>query len=225
MNIISKDHNDADTQIKGEEKFDLLQLIHDDNEVAAELFFQFTQAEEDDEKQKIFAQIKAGLTIHAQLGEELLYPLVIETAEKDDKKDAKKLVAETEAGNYIASIILDELTITEIDDEYFEAKMAILCELTKKQVKREEKKMFDKLRAADIDFKDIGAAAAEMKAELEEDAQRAKTKSKSKSKTKSTSKAKGSSKQVAKKSKTTKKANSSKSPDKKTSSAKKKKSR
>jgi hemerythrin superfamily protein len=225
MNTISKL---ADTIDAGSEpESNLLQLVHEDNAAIAELFFQFTQAEEDDDKQEIFDQINSGLTVHAQLVEELLYPLVVETAEEDDKEEAKKLVAEAEAGNYVASMVLEVLSSMEPSDEYFEAKMTILCELTKKQVKREEKEMFDKLRAADIDFDDIGDEAAERKAELVEDAQGSKIKSKmksaskSKSKTKSKTKSKSPAKTSARKPASKSAAKSSKPTKKTTSNSKK----
>jgi hypothetical protein len=182
MNTMSKVNDTID--IGSEAETDLLLLVHEDNSAAAELFFQFTQAEEDEDKQDIFDRINLGLTIHAQLVEELLYPLVVETAEQEDKEEAEKLVAEAEAGNYVASLILDALNSMQPDDQYFEAKMTILCELTKLQVKREEKEMFDKLRAAKIDFDDIGDEAAERKVELVEEAQSSKAKLKSKNKTK-----------------------------------------
>jgi len=182
MNTISKvETNTIDMGI--EPKADLLQLVHDDNAAVAELFFQFTQVEEDEQKQEIFEQIRLRLTLHVQLVEELLYPLVVETADEEDQEEAKKLVTEAEAGNYIASLILDVLNTMEPDDEYFEAKMTILCELTKMQVKREEKEMFDKLRAAEVDFEELGDEAAKMKAELLEEAQSSKSKSKAKTKT------------------------------------------
>lgn len=171
MNTILKEKDGADALDELKEKQDLLQVIHDDNKAVAELFFQFTQAEEDDEKETIFKQIDQGLTIHAQLVEEVLYPLVKDTAEDDDEEDeVDELVATSEAGAYVAAIILDELNDMDVDEEYFDAKMNILCELTKLQVKREEKEMFDKLRAADVELDEPGAEAVELKASLEEEA-------------------------------------------------------
>ncbi|MBC8000617.1 MAG: hypothetical protein IAF58_21895 [Leptolyngbya sp.] len=166
-----------------EKREDLLQLVHDDNKAVAELFFQFSQAEEDDEKEDFFEQIKTGLTLHAGLVEEVLYPLVGQFVEKEDKEDAEKLVFEAEAGNYISSLILDELENTEVDDDYFEAKMAILCGIVKEQVKREEKSMFDKLQMADLDFEELGKEFADRKAEMEGEAQAVKAKTTARTKT------------------------------------------
>src|SRR4051812_4624780 len=61
---------------EGTRQGDLIQLLHDDNTRVADLFFQYTQAEDDDEKQDLFGQIKLGLKVHAQLAEELYYPLL-----------------------------------------------------------------------------------------------------------------------------------------------------
>lgn len=205
-----------------EQESDLLQLVHDDNKAVAELFFQFSQAEEDEEKQELFDKIKSGLTLHAGLVEEILYPLVPESAEEEDKEDAEKLVFEAEAGNYIASIILDELEVTEVDDDYFEAKLSILCGLVKEQVKREEKNMFEKLQAADLDFEELGQEYSERKSELEEEASAPKAKAKAKTNSRSTAAKKSSGKAPAKSAKSTsakttgKKATARKAPAKKT---------
>lgn len=164
--------NDDELEDEDEQtKVDLIQLIHDDNKKAAELFFQFSQAEEDNEKQQLFGKIMMGLKVHAQLVEELYYPLLPETAKEEDKEDAQELVFEAEASNYVASMILDVLATMKPSDDYFDGKMAVLHCLAKEQVKREEKEMFEKLKAAEteIDFEEIGSNAVERQMELQEE--------------------------------------------------------
>lgn len=166
------DDDDADEESEAEEtKVDLIQLVHDDNQKVAELFFQFSQAEEDDEKQNLFDQIAMGLKVHAQLVEELYYPLLPETAKEENKEEAEELVFEAEASNYVASMILEVLATMKPSDDYFAGKMAVLHCLAKEQVKREEKEMFEKLKAAEseIDFEEIGSNAIERKMELQEE--------------------------------------------------------
>lgn len=153
-------------------KLDLIQLVHDSNARAAELFFQFSQADEDNEKQELFNQIKMGLTVHSQLVEELYYPLIPESVREEERDGAQELVFEAEASNYVASMILDVLETMKPADDYFDGKMAILHKLCKEQTKREEKEMFEKLKAAEteIDFEEIGRNAVKRKMELEEEA-------------------------------------------------------
>ncbi len=174
-----------------ETKVDLIQLVHDDNVKVAELFFQFSQAEEDDEKQDLFKQIMLGLKVHAQLVEELYYPLLPETAKEEDKEEAEELVFEAEASNYVASMILDVLVTMKPSDDYFDGKMKVLHCLVKEQVKREEKEMFEKLKAAEseIDFEEIGSNAVERQMELQEEL--AAQNKRSKSGAKATAKASG----------------------------------
>ncbi len=178
---------DGDLGEGNETKVDLIQLVHNDNKQVAELFFQFSQAEKDSEKQQIFDKIFTGLKVHAQLVEEVYYPLLPETAKKEDKEEAQELVFEAEAGNYVASMILDVLVTMKPSDDYFDGKMAALHVLAKEQCKREEKDMFEKLKAAEteIDFDEIGENAAERKLELEEEM---KSKGRSKSRAKSSAK-------------------------------------
>ena len=109
-------------EMEDEETPDLLQLIHDDNALVADLFFQFSQAEDDDDKKEIFDAINDGLNIHSQIVEEYLFPAVIDSAKKEDREEAKKLVAVAEAGSYVAALLLDELVDMKLDDEFFEAK-------------------------------------------------------------------------------------------------------
>lgn len=168
MNTIVKVDNEVDLEEKPVEKQDLLQVLHEDNEAIAELFFQFSQAEEDDEKQDLFEQIEMGLSVHSQVAEEILYPLVKDAAEEEDEEEVDELIATSEAGAYISAVLLDEIGDLKPSDEYFQAKMTILCELTKLQVKREEKEMFDKLRAADMDLDEAAEEALELKTSLEE---------------------------------------------------------
>lgn len=184
---------DEDDEEEGAEetKVDLIQLVHDDNVKVAELFFQFSQSEEDDDKQNLFKQIMLGLKVHAQLVEELYYPLLPETAKEEDKEDAEELVFEAEASNYVASMILDVLVTMKPSDDYFDGKMKVLHCLVKEQVKREEKEMFEKLKAAEseIDFEEIGSNAVERQMELQEEL--ASKNKRSKSGAKSTAKASG----------------------------------
>jgi hypothetical protein len=168
MNTLVMVDNEIDLEEKPVEKQDLLQFLHEDNGAIAELFFQFSQAEEDDEKQELFEQIEMGLSVHSQLVEEILYPLVKDAAEEEDEEEVDELIATSEAGAYISAVLLDEIGDLKPSDEYFQAKMTILCELTKLQVKREEKEMFDKLRAADMDLDEAAEEALELKTSLEE---------------------------------------------------------
>jgi len=186
------DFDDDDDDEEGDEnsdqvspmKVDLIQLVHESNSRAAELFFQYCQSEEVDEKQELFDQIKSGLKVHTQLVEELYYPLLPETAKEDEKEEAQELVFEAEASNYVASMILDVLETMKPSDDYFDGKMAVLHKLCREQVKREEKDMFEKLKAAEteIDFEEIGQAALERRMEIEEEVASMSKRSKSKSK-------------------------------------------
>ncbi|MBS1955802.1 MAG: hypothetical protein JST89_16580 [Cyanobacteria bacterium SZAS-4] len=164
------EHDEEEDESEGT-KLDLIQLVHDDNQKVAELFFQFSQAEEDEEKKELFDKIMMGLKVHAQLVEELYYPLLPETATEEDKEEAEELVFEAEASNYVVSMILDVLATMKPSDHYFAGKMSVLHCLAKEQVKREEKEMFEKLKAAEseIDFEEFGSNAVERQMELQEE--------------------------------------------------------
>ncbi|HEY9679308.1 MAG TPA: hypothetical protein V6C76_14975 [Drouetiella sp.] len=158
---------------------DIVQLLHDDNSALSELFYQFSQSDEDAEKQQLFDHIRKSLLIHSQLVEEIFYPLLPESADEEDKEEAQELVYEAEASNYVSGMILDVLSTMKPSDEYFTGKMNILHELAKQQIKREEKEMLEKLKSADLDFAELGQQAGEIKTDLEEAYESIKSKKKS----------------------------------------------
>lgn len=160
---------DEDEEAQAPPQLDLVQLLHQDNAKVADLFYQFEQSEDDDEKQDLFDQIKLSLQVHKELVEEIYYPLLPESVEEDEKEEAESMVFEAEAANYVAGMILEVLSTMEPSDDYFDGKMAVLHELCKSQVKREEKEIFDKLKAAEVDFTELGREAAERQLELQED--------------------------------------------------------
>ena len=116
-------------------------------------------------KQPVVAQICHALSVHAQLEEELLYP-VLKEARSHDLKD---LVAEAAEEHQVAKTLIEELTTLSPDDEQYDAKVTVLGEYVQHHVKEEEKELFPKahkhLSAKRLD--ELGEAITTRRQELE----------------------------------------------------------
>ena len=87
------------------------------------------------------AQICRALTVHAQLEEELVYPVFKELY----SHDIKDLVAEAAEEHQVAKTLIGELTTLSPDDEQYDAKVTVLREYVQNHVKEEERELFPKV--------------------------------------------------------------------------------
>ncbi len=143
-------------------KSDAISLLKSDHREVEGWFSQFEKTNSDTRKQELAQKICAALTAHTTIEEEIFYPAFLEaTDDKDihheaevEHDGAKKLIAEIEAAGP--------------DDEYYDAKVAVLSEMIKHHVKEEEKRggMFSKARGSDMDLDELGERLQERKAEV-----------------------------------------------------------
>ncbi len=145
-----------------ETKQDAVALLKQDHDEVEKLFETYNSATGSKRKQELARKICRELTIHAQIEEEIFYPACEGKVDEDLLKEgyvehdaAKLLIAEIEAG--------------EPSDEFYDAKMKVLCEEIDHHVKEEEKRMeglFAQARKAGLDMDSLGQQLAERKAEL-----------------------------------------------------------
>lgn len=139
---------------------DAISLLKSDHREVEALFAAFEKAKNDDEKTDLAEKICSALTIHAQVEEEIFYPVVREELEDDDLMDealvehdsAKQLIAEIEDG--------------EPGQDMWEAKVKVLQEYIAHHVKEEEGEMFKKVQATDLDLEALGEEMSSRKTEL-----------------------------------------------------------
>src|SRR3954471_4473134 len=127
---------------------DAIALLKADHRQVEEWFEQFEKARDDDRRQKLATNICNALKVHTQIEEEIFYPAFLDATEDEDihheaeveHDGAKKLIAEIEASSP--------------DDEYFDAKVAVLSEMIKHHVREEEKSdgMFGMARKSEMDL-------------------------------------------------------------------------
>ncbi|MBX9948614.1 MAG: hemerythrin domain-containing protein [Candidatus Obscuribacterales bacterium] len=146
---------------KAKTAMDVTELLHQDHMKVSELFFQFSKAEEEDEKEELVKQILTELHVHAKVEEEVVYPAVEEEAE-----EGEEVVGEAEVEHKMIKYLMAELSEMTGGDEELDAKVTVLCELVKHHVREEEKEMFKKLRDSGADLEGLAEQVQERKEEL-----------------------------------------------------------
>jgi hemerythrin superfamily protein len=139
----------------------ITELLHEDHQKVKDLFFQFTETESSDEKEQLVHQILTELFIHATVEEEIVYPAVEVEAE-----DAEDLIDEAETEHHVVKVLMAELSKMTAEDDHFESKVTVLCELVSHHVREEEKEMFQKLRESDADLEELAEQVQERKQSL-----------------------------------------------------------
>jgi hemerythrin superfamily protein len=121
---------------------DATQLLKKDHKEMKALFKEFERRRDRtaQKKQPVVAQICHALTVHAQLEEELIYPVLKEV----NSHSIKDLVAEAAEEHQVAKILIRELTVLSSDDEQYDAKVTVLGEYVQHHIKEEEKELFPK---------------------------------------------------------------------------------
>ena len=140
---------------------DALALLKADHDLVQELFEKFEKARTEKQKETLAEQICTELTIHAQIEEEIFYPAVREAIGEDDLMD------EADVEHSGAKDLIAQIEASAPGEDHFDAKVTVLGEYIKHHVKEEQSEMFPKVRKADLDLEELGAAMSARKAELQ----------------------------------------------------------
>jgi len=128
---------------------DAVALLKADHRKVEELFEKFESAKGSSAKQKLVQQICTELTVHTMIEEEIFYPACAGQIEDTD------LVQEAYVEHDGAKVLIAELTASEPDDEFYDAKVTVLSEMIKHHVKEEEKRaegLFAEAKDAGLDL-------------------------------------------------------------------------
>lgn len=148
---------------KESDTLDVCQVLHTDHQNVAELFFQYSELEEDENEQKdaIASSIIKELTIHAQVEEELVYPAV-----RKADSDSEDLMDEADTEHHVVKFLISELAAMSAGDDHFDSKVCVLGELVNHHVQEEEKEIFEILRDSEVDLEALGQKVMKRKEEL-----------------------------------------------------------
>ena len=145
-------------------RFKVPDNIDMDNERVAKLFEQFEKLKQkggdDDSKDEIVNHICAELSIHAQIEEEIFYPVVRDSLDADD------LLDEAEVEHAGAKDLIAQLESMQPSDPLYDAKVIVLGEYIKHHVKEEQDEMFPKVKKAKIELRALGDELMQRKQEL-----------------------------------------------------------
>jgi hemerythrin superfamily protein len=145
-----------------ETKKDAIALLKQDHREVEELFEEFSKASGEGRKERLARQICRELTIHAMIEEEVFYPACEGKVDED-------LLKESYVEHDAAKVLIAQIEAGEPSDDFYEAKMKVLCEEIEHHVEEEEKRMeglFAQARKAGLDMDTLGEQLAQRKAQL-----------------------------------------------------------
>ena len=141
---------------------DAIALLKADHREVEELFAKFENASGDGKKQQIAERICTELKIHSMIEEEIFYPALQGKIEQD-------LLDEAYVEHDGAKVLINDIMAGGADDEFYDAKVAVLQEEIEHHVKEEEapsEGMFAQARDAEVDLVMLRDQMAARKEEL-----------------------------------------------------------
>jgi hemerythrin-like domain-containing protein len=110
-------------------------------------------------RQRLFAEIKAELTVHETIEEEIFYP------ELKAHPKAKDIVLEAYEEHNVVDTLMGELSSLSVEDETWGAKAKVMQENIEHHIEEEEGEMFDKAGQVfdQTELEDLGRRMAERK--------------------------------------------------------------
>ena len=115
-----------------------IELLKEDHEKVKKLLEQLESTTERGIKtrEELFARIKAELTVHETIEEEIFYPALREHPK------AKEIVLEAYEEHNVVDTLMGELTALPVDDETWGPKAKVMTENIEHHVEEEEGEMF-----------------------------------------------------------------------------------
>ena len=135
-------------------------LLMADHRAVEKLFSQFEKAKDEERKHQLAMRICMELTVHAQIEEEIFYPI------SRDFLDEDEMVNEAVVEHASAKDLIAQIEKMDASDQYFDAKVTVLKEMIEHHVEEEEKEFFPKVRKTDMDLKGAGERMKARKEEL-----------------------------------------------------------
>lgn len=138
------------------------ELLRQDHAKVKDLFTEFEEAENPDQRGRIVEQALVELAIHAKLEEELFYP-----AARRELGDQK--LDEAEEEHHVAELLMSELVDMSPGDDRFDAKFTVLAKSVKHHIEKEEDEIFPRIERSGLGLDTLGAEMLERKQDLLEE--------------------------------------------------------
>ena len=147
---------------------ELLNMLKADHDKVKELFEQFEQTADQEERAAIIRSALKELEVHADLEEKIVYPALREHLEEDG------LITESLEEHHVVHLLIKELKGARVKQERKDAKFTVLAENVKHHIKEEEESLFPEALAHDLDWESLSAKVDKKKAQLASQAPRTK---------------------------------------------------
>ncbi len=138
---------------------DVIQMLRDDHKRVRKLFAEYEKAS-GQQKPALAKSIVHELEVHAGVEEKLVYP-----AFRKEFEDSA-LLNEAVEEHHLVHVLLKELKALKPSHPSFDAKVTVLRELVKHHVDEEERQMFPKAEAQDLDWQRLYRDAQALKKRL-----------------------------------------------------------
>jgi len=153
---------------KQEKSQDAIQLLRQDHDEVRKMFEELESADED-RKFELAAEICQALTVHSTIEEEIFYPQVRAAINAED------LMSEAEIEHDSIKQLIERVQTGEVDEIQLTAMMKVMNEYVNHHVNEEQRKIFPRVRRAELDLEAMGRELLERKTELESELQDAMT--------------------------------------------------
>lgn len=140
-------------------KTDAIELLKQDHREIEDLFEQYDDATDAEEKQDLALEIVEAIRLDMLVKAETFYPAVRGAIKKTELID--DALVELDAADYVATLLEEEA-----DDALFDARVRVLRRLFAAHAERQEDELFKKVKNSDLDLSVLGEQVAERKAEL-----------------------------------------------------------
>jgi hemerythrin superfamily protein len=153
----------SSTDTKSHKSQEATALLRADHKLVDGLFEEYENARTVTQKRALVQKICQELTIHAQIEEEIFYPVVKKALKDHD------LVPEATVEHDTLKFLIGQLLSDDIadDKEMYDAKVKVLSEYVKHHVKEEQTELFPKVKETKIDLLELGAQLQQRKEELQ----------------------------------------------------------
>ena len=141
---------------------DAIAMLKADHRKVEQLFASFQEAKGASRKEKLAREICTELKVHTLLEEEIFYPAFDGRIEQD-------LIDEAIVEHDGAKVLVNDIEAGDPDEEFYDAKVKVLCEEIEHHVKEEEKPaegMFAQCRKTDVDLVELRDRMLARKEEL-----------------------------------------------------------
>ena len=150
------------TDTKSKKVQEATALLRADHKLVDALFEEYENATTMAKKRTLVQQICQELMIHAQIEEEIFYPVVKKALKDHDLVPEAKV--EHETLKHLITQLMDE-NIAD-DKEMYNAKVKVLAEYVQHHVKEEQNELFPKVKKTNLDLHELGAQLQQRKEEL-----------------------------------------------------------